>query len=71
MSNGPEWINDSGLFWYRKTIMDGHKFIRVDAENRAKQPAFDHNRLAEALSEQTGEPYTGYELPFSTIKFSD
>jgi dipeptidyl aminopeptidase/acylaminoacyl peptidase len=61
----------SGTYDDSERPSDGHKFIRVDAENRAKQPAFDHNRLAEALSEQTGEPYTGYELPFSTIKFSD
>ncbi len=64
------WI-DAGRFWYRNDIPQGQEFIFVDAGKKLRQPAFDHARLAAALSEATGESYKPYALPFSQIEFSD
>ena len=46
----PSWINESNRFWYRKSVEGGNSFMLVDAATQAKGPAFDHERLAAALS---------------------
>ena len=44
------WIESTSRFWYRKSVKGGNEFVLVDAETLAKKPAFDHERLAAALS---------------------
>ncbi len=65
------WIEKTSRFWYRKTVKGGHEFVLVDAETQAKRPAFDHERLAAALSATAGEKYTALKLPFQQISFVD
>jgi dipeptidyl aminopeptidase/acylaminoacyl peptidase len=68
----PNWIGDEPKFWYRNELRDDTKeFILVDAEKGIKQKAFDHARLAKAITEQTGTEYTAEKLPFYSIKFVD
>lgn len=67
----PVWFNDSKNFWYRRTIDGGHDFIKVDVDNRTKEAAFDHDQLAEALSELTGENYSPTSLPFSLFEYTN
>lgn len=43
----------------------------VDAETLEKRPAFDHARLADALSKAIGEPVDPERLPFTALHFSD
>ncbi|MEX2529683.1 MAG: DPP IV N-terminal domain-containing protein [Gemmatimonadota bacterium] len=43
----------------------------VDGDTQAKRPAFDHARLATALSEITGDTYGALTLPMNTIDFVD
>jgi dipeptidyl aminopeptidase/acylaminoacyl peptidase len=64
-------IPDTSRFWYRKSVAGGHEFIVVDAETRAKRPAFDHARLAASLSKAASAKYTAVTLPFTTIRFVD
>ncbi len=66
-----EWIGKTSRFWYRKAVKGGNEFVLVDAETPAKRPAFDHERLAAALSTATGEKYSGLKLPFLQINFVD
>ncbi len=63
----PTWIGESNRFWYRRTVADGHEFILVDAETGARQPAFDHAKLAAAL----GPKYKPETLPFSEFAFAE
>ena len=51
------WIGKSNRFWYRKSVKGGNEYVLVDAESLAKQPAFDHEKLAASLSAATGEKY--------------
>ncbi|MGB9906007.1 MAG: DPP IV N-terminal domain-containing protein [Candidatus Saccharicenans sp.] len=70
--NVPEravWIEKTPRFWYRKTVKGGQEFVLVDAEKASKNPAFDHERLAAALSRETGEKFTAVTLPFRSISF--
>src|ERR1700722_2195646 len=47
----PHWFDDNRQFWYRiPTAVDRYEFVVVEAEKGARQPAFDHQRMAEALS---------------------
>ncbi len=65
------WIENSNRFWYRKSVAGGNEFVLVDAASRQKQPAFDHEKLAAALSAQTRNRYTALTLPFTTFSFAD
>ncbi|MGH7954043.1 MAG: DPP IV N-terminal domain-containing protein, partial [Limisphaerales bacterium] len=66
----PHWFANNTQFWYRNDLSGGAKeFILVDAEKGIRQPAFDHEKLAAALSKVTGENFTADKLPFSEIEF--
>src|SRR5205823_694610 len=43
------WLPDD-RFWYRVTTSGGAEFILVDPARGTRGPAFDHSRLAAALS---------------------
>jgi dipeptidyl aminopeptidase/acylaminoacyl peptidase len=58
-------------FWYRKSVKGGEEFVVLDSDTRQKQPAFDHERIARALSAATGNSYTALKLPFNSIAFTD
>jgi len=64
-----QWIRNTNRFWYRRTAKGGHEFILVDADAKTKQPAFDHGKMADALSSVSGGKYTAVTLPFSTFTF--
>ncbi len=65
----PRWIERTNRFWYRNYIPGGKEFVLVDADLRSKAPAFDHERLAAALSSLTRKQYTAITLPFDDISF--
>src|SRR5215472_9076990 len=62
----PHWIDGSDRFWYRKETREGARFILVDPGKASRQPAFDHTRLAAALS-VSGKHYTADTLPFGSF----
>jgi len=69
---GPvSWIENNGRFWYRKSVKGGAEFIMVDAVSLQKQAAFDHEKLAAALSREARGKYSGLTLPFTTFRFLD
>ena len=65
------WIASTSRFWYRKTVPGGHEFELVDAATLARRPAFDHEKLAAALSKAAGGTFTARKLPFREIAFAD
>jgi dipeptidyl aminopeptidase/acylaminoacyl peptidase len=69
---GPaNWIDDSNRFWFRKSVNGGHEFVVIDADRLTRRPAFDHEKLAAALSSVSGEKYKSVKLPFAEITFVD
>ena len=62
----PNWM-EGGRFWYRSAIPRGTEFIMVDPARGTRNPAFDHVRLAGAISEATGTSYQAHDLPFRTF----
>ena len=67
----PNWIGEGGnRFWYRNDLPHGNReFVLVDPAKSSKQPAFDHIRMAEALSKTLGKPVTAEKLPVDRIAF--
>ncbi|HEU6450205.1 MAG TPA: hypothetical protein VFT57_02210, partial [Gemmatimonadaceae bacterium] len=67
----PVWLAKGDRFWYRKSVAGGHAFVMVDAATRSKRPAFDHDRLAAALSRAMHDTITGVTLPFRGFSLLD
>ncbi|MBN1806702.1 MAG: prolyl oligopeptidase family serine peptidase [Sedimentisphaerales bacterium] len=68
----PNWFNENNFFWYRNDLKDNTtEFILVDTEQGIRQKAFDHEKLATALSQAAGTDYTADKLPFERIEFID
>jgi dipeptidyl aminopeptidase/acylaminoacyl peptidase/uncharacterized protein (DUF885 family) len=69
----PHWLEGNTRFWYRNDLPGGAKeFVLVDAVRGAKDPAFDHEKLATALSEASdGKEYQAARLPFESIEYLD
>ena len=65
----PNWMPD-GRFWYRTLRAAGPEFVIVDPVARTKRAAFDHDRLATALSAAAGRAYERAKLPFLSIDLS-
>ena len=61
------WIGQTNQAVYRVTVPGGARFVRVDAEKWAKEPAFDHAAIARSMSTAAGQPYTEITLPFQAI----
>ncbi len=65
----PAWTDDDRL-WYRDNGSDGTRFVLFDPMKLSKQPAFDHAKLAAALSAAAGKKYEANKLPFNAIELS-
>ncbi|MGW8267044.1 MAG: DPP IV N-terminal domain-containing protein, partial [Longimicrobiales bacterium] len=63
----PRWM-EGDRFWYRSHVKDGYEFVLVDPDRGSWAPAFDHDRLAAALSEAADTSYVGHKLPFEEIE---
>jgi dipeptidyl aminopeptidase/acylaminoacyl peptidase len=66
----PMFLESSSKLWYRKTVKGGNAFVLVDAVAKTKVPAFDHERLAVALSAAASAKYTAVTLPFASFTFA-
>ena len=67
----PTWVGGTGRFWVRRSVAGGTEFALVNPETRTVAPAFDHARLAAALSAANHAKYTAATLPFTTFTFTD
>jgi dipeptidyl aminopeptidase/acylaminoacyl peptidase len=66
----PHWFENHKKFWYRNDLRGGSReFIVVDAEQGLRRPAFDHDKLAKALSSAAQESFAADRLPFTEIEF--
>jgi len=63
------WLAD-GRAWYRVSTADGSEFVMVDPRRRSRAPAFDHTRLAVALSTAMDRPVDPHQLPFRSFELS-
>ncbi len=62
----PRWMAGD-RFWYRNRGPGGWEFLTVDMATGARRPAFDHARLASALSMAADTTYDSHRLPFREL----
>ena len=67
----PNWIGETSRFWYRLAVEGGDRFVRVDPAQARKADAFDHDRLAAALSSVRDTTFTAVTLPFRSFDYVD
>ncbi len=64
------WLPD-GRLYYRATTAAGSEFVIANPSRRTRELAFDHTRLASALSSAAGTAVDGARLPFNTVELSN
>ncbi len=64
----PKWIDGGAPFWYAVSTGAGRRFVLVDPANGTRRPAFDHARLAAALTAASGHQVDPEALPFAAIE---
>jgi dipeptidyl aminopeptidase/acylaminoacyl peptidase len=65
----PEWLA-ADRFWYVNTTAEGVEYVLVDPARRTRTPAFDHARIATALSRVADSTYDARHLALGALGFS-
>lgn len=66
------WDATSAHFWYHNDLPGGRReFIRVDALQGVRAPAFDHQGLAQSLTSATGKKISAEQLPIDALVIDD
>ncbi len=66
-----QWIEGTDRFVYRRSVPGGDEYLLVDTVTQTQQPAFDHARLAEALTKALAQPVKPNALPLARARFVD
>ncbi|MEQ9864025.1 S9 family peptidase [Pectobacterium aroidearum] len=71
------WQSDGQSFVYRRSVVatadrpSGYEFMRVEVASQTQRPAFDHERLAQALNPLLTKPVTATTLPFEQVDYNE
>ncbi|MEN2283664.1 DPP IV N-terminal domain-containing protein [Algoriphagus sp. SE2] len=68
MEVNPNWNEDKTGFWHQTYTADGKRFFSTDIEKKITNEAFDHQELAELITQRTGESIDSKDLPFNRIQ---
>jgi dipeptidyl-peptidase-4 len=70
--NRPVWLTD-GRFWYRDAGPDGATYMLVDPAKGSKGPAFDHAKLATALTAASAgkKSFDAHHLKIAEMELED
>jgi len=64
----PHWSSDNSRFWYRNDLAGGaRQFVVVDVAKGKRAAAFDHAKVAAALTKETGKKCTATHLPIDQL----
>jgi dipeptidyl aminopeptidase/acylaminoacyl peptidase len=66
----PNWLLDE-RFWYRIVTAEGSEFVMMDPATGTRGLAFDHAKVADALSAAAGATFDAQHLPFTDFEFTD
>ena len=64
----PHWIEQTDCFWYERALKKGKQYRLVDAKPATNSEAFDHQALANALSEKVGQDVSAMNLPLNQVE---
>lgn len=71
LSIQPNWMEGDEAFWYEITTPEGKSWQLVWTDEGKPMPLFDHEVLAQDLSDISGKTYTAGELPISDVDYLD
>jgi dipeptidyl-peptidase-4 len=63
----PQWLSEGNRFWYQV----GGRFVLVDPDDGSRRDAFDHDRLAAALSAVSHHAVSAADLPITAVEIGD
>ncbi len=70
--SGPAtWIGNTHRFWYRKLSRGAYVYMIFDVDTSQKNTAFDHDKIAAALSKLTGNAYKSQDLQLAQLRFDN
>ena len=65
----PKWSPDGAWMWYRNRLPGGRfEHIRVELQKGVREPAFSHERVAEALSKTSGMTIAPDRLEIDVVR---
>ncbi|TWT32911.1 DUF885 family protein [Blastopirellula retiformator] len=68
----PHWFADDAFCWYKNDLPGGKaEYILIDAEKGERRPAFDHAKLAAALTAAGVKDAKADALPIRRLSFRD
>lgn len=67
----PTWAAEGDAFHYKLSVKDGFQFYRDTVVEGEPQLAFDHQHVANALSQASGESVDALQLPFDEFRYAD
>jgi len=65
----PHWLKNTTRFWYMYETSAGKKWYIVDPVKGTRQPMFDNDRLAAAITRTVGDPFDAQHLGIENLKF--
>lgn len=65
------WILETDSLWYSWSDANGRRFHLVVPQGPRRQLLFDHQRMAELLSSETGAPIVAQDLPIEDLEFEE
>jgi dipeptidyl-peptidase-4 len=63
----PQWLSEGKRFWYQV----GSRFVVVEPDDGSRRDAFDHDRLAAALSVAARHAVSAGDLPITAVEIGD
>lgn len=64
------WLKNGNQFWYVTLTENGKRFMIGDKSKMEKKEAFDHEKVAGLLAEQSRETVKADSLPFNFLTFA-
>lgn len=67
----PVWTAEGDEFHYKLSVEGGFQFFRDSIEGETPTPAFDHQHIADALTQASGTTVDPLHLPFDQFRYTD
>lgn len=65
----PHWLRKGDKFWYSYETSEGRKWYIVDPAKASKQPLFDNEKLAAAITRVVRDPFDAQHLNIDSLQF--
>ena len=65
------WIGNTHRFWYRKLSKGAYEYVVFDADTLQKKTAFDHAKIAAALSKLLATTVKANDMQLTTLRFDN